>query len=52
MKTNIHGSNIVFIRLPDFLHYLFLRSGAGFHVAFHRNGALRIVQCQLLQSAD
>ena len=51
-KTNIHRSNIVFVRLPDFLHYLFLSFGTCFHVAFHRNGALRIVQCQLLQSAD
>lgn len=52
MKTNIHGSNVVFVRLPDFLHYLFLSPGAGFHAAFHRDGAFRIVQCQLLQSAD
>lgn len=52
IKTNIHRSNIIFIRLPDFLHYLFLSFGTCFNVAFNCNGALWIIQRQFLQSVE
>lgn len=49
INTNIHRSNIIFIRLPDFLHDLFLSFGTRFHIAFHCNGTLRVIQRQFLQ---
>lgn len=50
-RTNIHGSNVIFIGLPDLLHYFLLSLGTRLNIAFNCNGTLRIVQRQFLQSA-
>lgn len=51
-KTHIHSSNIIFIGLPDFLHNFFLSLGTSFNTAFNCNGPFRIIECQVLQSAN
>lgn len=48
-RTNIHGSNVIFVRLPDFLHDLLLGLGTRLNIAFDCNGALQVVQRQFLQ---
>lgn len=51
-KTHIHSSNIIFIGLPDFLHDFFLSLGTSFNTAFNCNSPFRIIECQVLQSAN
>lgn len=50
--THVHSSNIIFIGLPDFLHNFFLSLGTSFNTAFNCNGPFRIIECQVLQSAN
>lgn len=50
-QTHIHGSNVIVICLPHFLHDFLFGQAARFDRALHRNCPLWVIKGQILQSA-
>lgn len=51
LRTHIHGSDIIVICLPHFLHDFLFGQAARFDRALHRNCPLWVIKGQILESA-
>lgn len=51
LGTHTHGSHIILIGLPNFLHDLLLSPAAVLDGPLHGDGPLRVIECEVLQPA-